>query len=747
MISPDPSNNIFQQAVAFVNQTNRHLFITGKAGTGKTTFLKYIKENGYKKMAVVAPTGVAAINAGGVTIHSFFQLPFGSFIPSLRNAFGSYTDGINNPATLLQNLKLAGTKKDLIRELEVLVIDEVSMVRADLLDAIDVVLQHIRKKQGIPFGGVQMIYIGDLFQLPPVVKREEWNLIREYYNSPFFFSALSIQKSPPLYIELKKIYRQKDDVFIDILNNIRNNCCTSNDLEILHRNYRPAFSPEESEGYITLTSHNEKADAINQRELARLSAKSHAFEATITGEFYDRQFPAEKMLYLKEGAQVMFIKNDKGDSRRYFNGKIGKITSILSKKIIISFPGEGKTIELEEEIWQNIRYNYDHVKDKVIEEEQGTFKQYPIRLAWAITIHKSQGLTFEKAIIDAGASFAPGQVYVSLSRLTSLAGLVLYSQILPDAISTDSRVIDFVNTELNEDRLSEILQQDQGLFINYSLVEIFSWYKLLESAKDHYESYDHRLVPNKAACVVWARELIRIVEEQEKVASTFRIQLENLISMGMEGQEKLSARVSSASAYFCKQIDDVILPHVKNQIERMKSHKKVRSYIDSLQLLKVTYERKKEKIKEAVEIANAYKTGIVPVKKIENIVNCKDPEPYIPAPVYKRDKPAKGDSSKLTLQMFRAGKTTSDIAKERGITHSTTYSHLIEFIKSGEVDILEVMDEDKLQKLTRELSLQPEQTLTELKQKLPEDISYDDIRAAKSYTEFKKAGKVVSEKV
>ena len=409
----DSSNSLLQQAIAFVNQTSKHVFLTGKAGTGKTTFLKYIQEHSFKKMAVVAPTGVAAINAGGVTIHSFFQLPLGPYLPSLQHNWELFDGRVNNQHSLFKNLRLSSAKRDLLRELDLLVIDEVSMVRADMLDAVDVILRHVRRQPAAAFGGVQVLYIGDLFQLPPVVKNDEWELLKQHYQSPFFFDAKVVQEDPPVYIELKKIYRQSDQGFISILNNIRNNKCSAEDLEKLHHFYKPDFYPAGEAHYITLTSHNEKAEAINRRELAKLPGKTYSYHAEISGEFYDRSYPAEEVISLKVGAQIMFIKNDKGENRRFYNGKIGVIKNVFEEKIYVSFPDETETLAVEKETWQNIKYNYNKEKDRIEEEELGTFRQYPIRLAWAITIHKSQGLTFEKAIIDAGASFAPGQVYVA----------------------------------------------------------------------------------------------------------------------------------------------------------------------------------------------------------------------------------------------------------------------------------------------------------------------------------------------
>ncbi len=486
----DSSNHIFQLASLFVNQTGAPIFLTGKAGTGKTTFLKYIRENCFKKMAVVAPTGVAAINAGGVTMHSFFQLPFGPFIPVTRRGWdqddhqrddGGHSGNYGNHSglrgdhnsraavdqrSLFANIRFNADKRDLLQELDLLVIDEVSMVRADTLDAIDSILRHFRGQPLTPFGGVQVLYIGDLFQLPPVVANEEWELLKEHYPSPFFFDAHALRQTPPFYLELKKIYRQNEAEFIDILNNIRNNQVTPEDLERLHQHYQPGFQAAKEKNYITLTSHNAKASGINQSELQNLPGKLHAFEADLNGDFNDRSFPAEKTLHLKEGAQVMFIKNDKGETRRYFNGKIGAIKKISGDNISVGFPGEADELIVEKETWKNIRYNYNREKDHIEEEELGSFSQYPLRLAWAITIHKSQGLTFRKAIIDAGSSFAPGQVYVALSRLTTIDGLILHSRIHPQSISTDQRVIAFTETALAEGRLRDQLQQEQQSFIS-----------------------------------------------------------------------------------------------------------------------------------------------------------------------------------------------------------------------------------------------------------------------------------------
>ena len=444
MHSPDDENIIFNTAAGFINNSNYPVFLTGKAGTGKTTFLKFIKENSGKNTAVVAPTGVAAINAGGTTIHSFFQLPFTPFVPVNNNRqFGK--QDIVDKHNLLSKLRLSGERKEVMQQLELLIIDEISMVRCDVLDAIDLVLRHVRRKHSKPFGGVQVLYIGDMYQLPPVVKDEEWQLLSSCYENQFFFSSLAIIEQPPVYIELKKVYRQSDQGFINLLNQVRNNEMTEEDYKLLHSRWLPEFKAKKEDNFITLTTHNNKADAINIEELARLHGEPFSFKAIIDGEFYEKSFPADEYLNLKTGAQVMFIKNDLEKIRRYYNGKIGVVHKVEDDKIWVTCKGDlgEQSIEVKKEVWRNIKYTINNKTQQVEEQELGSFTQYPLRLAWAITIHKSQGLTFEKAIIDAGSAFAPGQVYVALSRCTSLEGIILHSKISYTSLHSDERIVNF----------------------------------------------------------------------------------------------------------------------------------------------------------------------------------------------------------------------------------------------------------------------------------------------------------------
>ena len=603
---PDPDNSIFQLAARFVNQTGRHIFLTGKAGTGKTTFLKYIRDNCFKKLVVLAPTGVAAINAGGVTLHSFFQLPFGPFAPSSQRILDP-DSRTSDPHTLFKNIRFSTDKRALLMSLELMVIDEVSMVRADVLDAVDTILRHFRQQPLLPFGGVQVIYIGDLFQLPPVVPGEDWELLKAYYKSPFFFDAWAIQQSAPVSLELKKIYRQNETGFIQLLHNIRNNQMTVKDMRKLEEFYQPGFQPRSGENYITLTSHNAQADRINKEQLGKLAGSLYSFEATLTGEFPEKSYPSEKILHLKEGAQVMFIKNDKGDARRFFNGKIATVKKIAGEKIIVGFPGKTGELTLEKEVWKNVRYQYNREKDRIEEEELGSFSQYPVRLAWAITIHKSQGLTFEKAIIDAGASFAPGQVYVALSRLTSTQGLVLLTRIHASAIGTDKRVVDFTeNGSMEEDALLMQFEKEQKLFISSALLEFFNWSKLIENAKENCGAFDHKQLPEKTAHLRLAKEWIGKLLEQEKTARNFSRQLEQLLlTAEADGYRELNQRIQAGSHYFTQLLDNELIHSIRKQSADMKKKKKVKAYLQALEALIQSCIRKKQEMEQAAQVVSA----------------------------------------------------------------------------------------------------------------------------------------------
>jgi len=459
-------NPELELAVQFIEKTDRNLFITGKAGTGKTTFLHQIKKKSLKRMVIVAPTGVAAINAKGVTIHSFFQMPFGPILPNQ----------IANTSNAQR--KFSKTKIDIIKSLDLVIIDEISMVRADLLDGIDQVMRRYKNRNKV-FGGAQILMIGDLQQLAPVVRPNEWSLLQSHYNTIYFFSSKAYQEANVVSIELKHIYRQKNEDFIKILNEIRTDTLSDMSAKILNKNYNPSFSPTKEEGYITLTTHNNRANLINESELNKLKIKSSFFKAEISGKFNENAYPNAERLELKVGAQVMFIKNDSSTDKRYYNGKIGIITAISKESVTVKCANEIDEIVTEKETWSNINYSINEETKAIKEEMIGAFSQIPLRLAWAITIHKSQGLTFEKAIIDAEASFAHGQTYVALSRCTSLEGLVLKTPITSSAIINDSTVSVF-NESVEENHPDEsVLNESEKHFQLNLISEILDYQPLL----------------------------------------------------------------------------------------------------------------------------------------------------------------------------------------------------------------------------------------------------------------------------
>ena len=546
----DPSNINFQIAADFINYTNCSVFLTGKAGTGKTTFLKYIKTNTNKQLAVVAPTGVAAINAGGVTIHSFFQLPFTPFVPHLK---GFSNEEALDKHQLISRSKISKERKKILQQLELLIIDEISMVRADVLDAIDTVLKHFRNNAQQPFGGVQVLYIGDLFQLPPVVKDNEWLLLAPHYASPFFFSSQVIQEKKPAYVQLEKIYRQKDEHFIEILNQVRNNQLNTWGNQLLHQQYQPNFEPPLHDTFITLTTHNNKADAINAIAIEKLTTPTFTFKAVVENDFTEKIYPADEILHLKLGSQVMFLKND--IDKKYFNGKIGIIESIDDENISVLCKDETQPIKVEKYTWENIRYTLNKQTQKVEEEVVGTFTQYPLRLAWAITIHKSQGLTFEKAMIDAGQAFAAGQVYVALSRCTTLSGIVLTSKITSKSLSTDQRIVDYA-AQQQSTPLPIALQREKHEYQTTLLLQLFNLEKINTDANQLQVNIQLVASSFNPETLPFLQHLQQLIKQVNEVAIKFEIQLKQLFDAHTtpENNEPLQLRIKKAAEYFNSQL-------------------------------------------------------------------------------------------------------------------------------------------------------------------------------------------------
>jgi energy-coupling factor transporter ATP-binding protein EcfA2 len=559
------NNPQLQLAFDYIHYTNQHVFLTGKAGTGKTTFLKNLKKVSPKRMVVVAPTGVAAINAGGVTIHSFFQLPFGPQIP--QNIARSFNDQAPETGSADRINRFSGIKIKIIRSLDLLVIDEISMVRADMLDAIDATLRRF-KNRFQPFGGVQLLMIGDLQQLAPVIKDEDWRILGKYYDTGFFFSSHALKKSEFVGIELTHIYRQKEQEFIRLLNKVRDNKLDTNDLQMLNSRYIPRFSPPQEEGYITLTTHNYQARNINDEHLLNLKGKIYRFTCKVENEFPEFSYPADEVLEIKAGAQVMFIKNDPSPDKRFYNGKIGKVTKIMDDLIEVQCPDENESIEVEPATWENTRYTLNEGTGEIEEEVIGTFTQYPLKLAWAITIHKSQGLTFEKAVIDARQSFAHGQVYVALSRCKSLEGLVLSTPLNAQSVINDETVTGFTSKVEQNQPDENILTRHRKEYELQLLSELFDFKPLIQNISyllKYWNENSSSLIGNLQNDLSVLRKPVQ--EELVDVAEKFNQQIEKMTATedNAENNILLQERIQKASNYFLAKLKE----HVQGTFETL----------------------------------------------------------------------------------------------------------------------------------------------------------------------------------
>lgn len=567
------ANPELQLAEEFVQQTNCHIFLTGKAGTGKTTFLHAIKNKTHKRLAVTAPTGVAAINAGGVTLHSFFQLPFGPFVPGSEVQAGQH--------------RIRREKKNIIRSLDLLVIDEISMVRADLLDGVDSILRRYRRSD-LPFGGVQLLMIGDLHQLSPVVKKAEWQILQEYYHSPYFFGSTALGRTNLVSIELKHIYRQSDQRFIELLNRVRDNQLDPTTLQQLNCRYIPNFSSRDGQGYITLCTHNSSADAINHTRLKELPGKSRFFEAELDGDFPEHIYPTPAKLELKMGAQVMFIRNDMTAEKRYFNGKIGKITGMSADTIEVRCPGDSDAIIVRKSTWENIEYTVDPQTAEISERVTGTFNQYPLKPAWAITIHKSQGLTFDKAIIDAEAAFAHGQVYVALSRCRTLEGIVLSSPLTPFVVKTDHAVQHFAMQATHNQPSPETLAAAKNRYQQQLLLECFNFeamQRLLGRLAMLLRSHAQVIQVSGGGDVADVQQRARA--EIFVIGEKFRGQLQRMFSADRlpAADPAILERLAKAADYFQDKFETILSPCLENisvETDNKEIRKKIQNVLKQL---------------------------------------------------------------------------------------------------------------------------------------------------------------------
>lgn len=732
-------NSAALQVIRFINGTDKSVFLTGKAGTGKTTLLKNIVEHTHKSVVIVAPTGIAALNAGGVTIHSMFQLPPGCFAPALNFSEEEIPFAVLPMKKVPKEVsKMAGWKRGVLRKMELLVIDEVSMLRADLLDAIDTALRSIRRRKNLPFGGVQVLFIGDMLQLPPVVKNEEWNFLKQYYMSMYFFDAHVLQAEPPLVLELEKIYRQDDKLFIDILNNLRNNKFVSKDINELNRHYIPDFEAPKKKPYIFITTHNKKAEAINDGKLRKLKTNSVYYTADIRGNFPENLYPLNPEMELKIGAQIMFIKNDFHQGEYYYNGKIGEILKLEDNAISVIFPETGQIVDVDKYTWENVRYTLDKETGQITEEVLGTFTTYPIKLAWAVTVHKSQGLTFQRAIIDVSEAFAPGQIYVALSRLESLSGLVLSEPIVDDFPEQDKRVLDFTNDKKNSDELEQIYKTEQQKYIERNVLSSFDFENLLHDFQEHLADYDVA-EDERSSKHLYKKDIEKLepkVLNIVDVAKKFSIQLQNIINH--HDNQRLQERVAASIKYFIPLFEEISVA-IYEIVAKAVTAKKTKQYVVDLQNLELIFFNQELRIQKCLRMLESVILGKqlnkenvdVPIdlearkKMFLTKAEGKKKEERKRKKTQYDDK--KLNTKEISYLLYCDGYTIEEIAEERGLTKRTICRHLEYYVAEGQIDVTDFVPDDIISAVKEVVTTLNIKMVSEISAQLP-SVDYQDIR-------------------
>lgn len=704
----------------FVEKTGKSVFLTGKAGTGKTTFLKRVVEESKKRVVVVAPTGIAAINAGGVTIHSFFQLPLHPFIPGMK---------------IESKFAFSKEKRGIIKTIDILIIDEISMVRSDLLDAIDSVLRRFRNRHK-PFGGVQLLMIGDLQQLSPVVTDEDVQFLSQYYPSPYFFGSHALARTDYVTIELKEVYRQQDAVFISMLNAVRGGRPSIEVIRALNSRYCPGFVPPPDEGYIRLTTHNHIADEYNSRQLSLIDDQAHSFEAEVSGNFPESSYPVDFRLELKAGAQVMFVKNDPSSDKRYYNGKIGIVTDFYEEYIMVQCPGEDEKIAVESLEWENSRYVINEQTQEMESEVIGIFRQYPLRLAWAITIHKSQGLTFDKAIIDAASAFASGQVYVALSRCRTLEGMVLATPLRQDAVITDLRVEDYIEgQEAAAVRSLSRLDSIKEEYYKELLGELFDFNELaslqkrmLGVCKDFPSgsvvglAQKHNDILNDLGEMVvpvgikW-QKIIAQKPFEEIVSSEFRLRIRNGCSYFLE-------QINTAYGDFLEKTADI---KAENK-ELLKRYGNIWNDLDFE--LKVIRNLLKAMSVQDFTTDDYLRERQIAVYEASDFVpkQLKTPKKTGRTSEKKPVKEKKEDTKVTTFKLYKQGHSIKEIAKERDLNQQTIVRHLAHYVAKGMLAVEEFVPEAKADAVREAVeSLGSPKGLAAIKEACPEGVTYQDI--------------------
>ncbi len=703
----------------FVEKTGKSVFLTGKAGTGKTTFLKKVVEQSKKRVVVVAPTGIAAINAGGVTIHSFFQLPLHPFIPGMK---------------IESKFAFSKEKRSIIKTIDILIIDEISMVRCDLLEAIDSVLRRFRNKYK-PFGGVQLLMIGDLQQLSPVITDEEFQLLSPYYSSPYFFGSRALAAVDYVTIELKEVYRQQDQHFIDILNSVRCGRPSPDVIRALNSRYDPHFIPAADEGYIRLTTHNQIADNYNSQQLSLIDEPTHSFDAEVSGNFPEYAYPTDAHLELKVGAQVMFVKNDPSSEKRYYNGKIGVVTDFFEEYILVQCPGDDEKIAVEPLEWENSRYVINEQTQEMETEVQGVFRQYPLRLAWAITIHKSQGLTFDKAIIDAASSFASGQVYVALSRCRTLEGMVLATPLRADSVITDLHVEDYIEgQEAAAARSLARLDSIKEEYYKELLGELFDFKELASLQKRMLGVCKDFPSGTVVGLAQKHNDILNALDEKVvPVGAKWQLIIKQK-SFDEIGSEDFAARIKNGCSYFLEHIDAAyggflektkdIKAENKELVKRYSNIwndldfelKVIRLLLKSMSVVPFTTDNYLRERQVAVYEAS----GIVP-KELKTSKKAKTSAPKPP-------KEKKEDTKVTTFKLYKQGMTVKEIAKERDLNQRTIITHLAHYVAKGMISAEEFISSQKIETIREAIDAQGSiKKLSAIKEACPDDVTYQDI--------------------